>query len=159
MIPKFLVILVFILILYTGRGIFFQNKYILIGLMIIAGLGIYFSDSLYQLVTKKVMTYVQSPEANRLPFISQRWKNVNPHNLSDNTRQKMMYDLLYKHKLFGLSRDEINELLGKSDSTNAFPDWDLKYNLGPVPGTTSPEWLVIKFDENNVVNQFNILKN
>lgn len=157
--PKLLVIIIFLLILYTGRGFLFQNKYVLIGMIIIAGLGIYFSDSLYQLVTKRVMTYVQSPEANRLPFISEKWKNTDPHNLYDDLRQRMIRDLLYNHKLLGQSKDEIISLLGESDSTNAFHDWDFKYYLGPEFRNSTPEWLLINFDENNIVIQYDILKN
>lgn len=105
------------------------------------------------------MTYVQSPEGNKMPFISERWKNADSNNPADNTRQRMSGDLINKYKLLGKTRKEIINLLGESDSTNAFPDWDLKYYLGSESGTAHPQWLVIKFNENDSVADFSIARN
>lgn len=127
--------------------------------MIIITLGMIFSDSLYRAISRKVMTYVQAPGSMNLPFIPEKWKNADIRNPDDNTRNRMCADLLMHHKLNGKSRDEILDLLGEPDETNKFPDWDMKYYLGPSPesGTADYEWLVIKFNGKGVVGEYNIL--
>lgn len=159
LLPKFLLILIVLLILVIGSRYFLRNKFILAVFLIAAVLGILFSDTIYQAFNGKIMSYVQSPQGNRMPFISERWKNADSNNPADNTRQRMSGDLINKYKLLGKTRTEIINLLGESDSTNAFRDWDLKYYLGSESGTAHPQWLVIKFNENDSVDDFNIVRN
>jgi hypothetical protein len=160
--PKILVVFVFLLIVFVFlfRSARFRNKYMMIGLIIVLILGAIFSDPIYQIIKNRVMNYVQSPDADRLPFISERWKNANSRNLKDNTSQRMSTDLLMNHKLTGYSRNDIVNLLGEPDSTHNFPEWDMEYYLGTSRrrNTWGSDWLVIKFDEKNLVIDYAISK-
>lgn len=161
LLPKFVVIAVFLLIIaaYFLRRTQFGNRYLWIGIMVIITLGVIFSDSLYRAVSRKVMNYVQAPMSTNLPFIPEKWKNANSSNPNDNTRNRMSADLLMHHRLYGKNRKDILDLLGEPDKTNKFPNWEMKYSLGPSPESGNPDidWLVIKFDEKGVVGEYHIL--
>ncbi len=159
LIPKLVVLFVIILIfiIYWYRGSFFINKYISLGLLIFTILGVIFSDSVYHAVNKRVIKYAQAPEGNRFPFISERWKQANPNNQNDNTRQMICDDFLHKHNLLGKSRNDILNLLGGSDSTTDFPGWDMKYSIGENQGSFNVEWLVIRLNENGMVDKYSIV--
>ena len=91
-----------------------------------------------------INSYVQE-----VPFNSDQWKaNLENHN---NLKQKMVPDLLSRYTLKGMSKDEIETLLGKPSQTAYFKDYDYVYWLGPEKGMgVDSEWLGIKF-ENGVV--------
>ncbi len=73
------------------------------------------------------------------------------------TRDLMVNDLVKKHKLVGMHRKEIIDLLGEPDfsPTGLFPGWDLIYWLGPdyrgTFGGLDWSYLIIKLDPNGVV--------
>lgn len=86
----------------------------------------------------------------RLSFDSAVWK-ANPATLpkpAGATRQRMVDDLLWDHPLIGLSRAEVEALIGAADVTPYFRGYDMVYYLGPDRGfiAIDSEWLVIKFD-------------
>lgn len=160
LIPKILVIAVILLLVFTGtRRWFLFNKYVVTGLIILITLAVIFSDSLYHLFTKRVLQYVQSPQQMEMPFISEKWKDAGSQNPGDNTRQSMSTDLMIHHKLLKKSRSDVINLLGDPGSPKNFTDWDMEYYLGPSQqvGSQGSEWLVIKFDKNDLVEDYTIL--
>jgi outer membrane protein assembly factor BamE (lipoprotein component of BamABCDE complex) len=95
---------------------------------------------------------------SRTAFDSARWKI---ENLADakGVRVRMVDDLLHKHRLKGMTREQIDELLGVPPHTNYFHEYDYVYWLGPERGFISidSEWLVVKF-ENGVVKDARVLR-
>jgi len=89
--------------------------------------------------------------SNKIPFESSQWKaHLNDRDLA---KQKMVDDLMSRHKLVGMSVNEVEELLGKPPTTGYFKDYDYVYWLGPersVLGVDS-EWLGIKFQDGVVI--------
>ncbi len=76
-------------------------------------------------------------------FDSIEWKKSTNH--SDNVKQRMVHDLLKKHKFQGISVEDINQLLGKPPPTVYFKDYDYVYWLGPERGMgVDSEWLGIE---------------
>lgn len=65
----------------------------------------------------------------------------------------MVDDLLRRYKLVGMTRTEIEQLLGKPPSTQYFPSYDYVYWLGPERGFISidSEWLCVKFKNDKVI--------
>lgn len=77
----------------------------------------------------------------------------------ENVKQKMVNDLLSKHRLVGLSKKQIEELLGIPPKTSYFKDYDFVYWLGPERSAfgIDSEWLGIEF-ENGIVTKAEILR-
>ncbi len=97
--------------------------------------------------------------AKRLPFEQAAWK-ANPDSLEmDPVRLPMVDDLLAHHNFVGMSRAEIDDLLGAPAPTDKFRDWDLVYWLGPERGSIriDSEWLVFKFDKENRVSAYRLV--
>ncbi len=67
----------------------------------------------------------------------------------------MVDDLLNGHKLVGMDRASVVELLGEPTLTSYFHEYDLVYWLGPERGLWSidSEWLVMKLDANRRVSE------
>lgn len=88
---------------------------------------------------------------SRPRFDSEVWKSV-----SDNDPGKlaMVDDLLAQNILVGMTRPEIDALLGTPPQTSYFRDFDYVYWLGPERGFISidSEWLCIDFDKDVVVD-------
>ena len=91
--------------------------------------------------------------ANRKSFDATQWKDEKLVNSKDPIRIKMVDDLLNKNKLIGMSKSEVNNLLGVPPKTGYFSNYDYVYWLGPERGFMSidSEWLVIKFENDRVV--------
>ena len=91
---------------------------------------------------------------NRIPFASETWKNMDIQNCHshDAKRIRMVDDLLAKHDLKGLSKAEVETLLGEADKTEYFKGYDMVYCLGPERTfiAIDSEWLVIKISQNRV---------
>lgn len=84
-------------------------------------------------------------DQQHLPFDSEKWKQAPTKDTDQPTsRQKMLDDLLSKHKLVGMKRKEIEDLLGKP--TDGGPDENY-YLLGVERGfiPLDYEYLLIKF--------------
>jgi SmpA/OmlA family protein len=89
--------------------------------------------------------------AARVPFDSPRWKAENGHD-ARGVRVNMVDDLLHRHRLVGMPRDKVDELLGVPPATEYFREYDYVYWLGRERGpfAIDSEWLVLKFKENAV---------
>ncbi len=74
-------------------------------------------------------------------------------NSKDYVRIKMVDDLLNRNNLIGMSKNEVNDLLGVPPKTEYFSNYDYVYWLGPERGFMSidSEWLVIKFENDKVI--------
>jgi len=101
---------------------------------------------------------VVSDYANRTPFDSVAWKRAE-ESINDPIRIWMVTDLLKRYSLQGMSRKQIDDLLGVPHPTSYFREYDYVYWLGPERGVISidSEWLGIKF-ENDVVTEARILR-
>ena len=76
-----------------------------------------------------------------LSFDSTIWKRGFTDNFGiiyspDTIRLRMVDDLLHRHRLRGMTREEVVSLLGTPPETNYFPDYDLVYSLGSDGGTS-----------------------
>ena len=94
---------------------------------------------------------------NQTPFDSKKWqaKSVDQNTI----KQKMVNDLLSKYQLIGMTKPDINKLLGIPQQTGYFKDYDYVYWLGPERSAfgIDSEWLGIKF-EKDVVTKAEILR-
>ena len=96
----------------------------------------------------------------RLPFKffdSQRWKQV--ERSDDYSRLRMIESLTLSGRLNGITRTEVVSLLGPSDDTDYFNEWDFVYWLGPERSFISldSEWLVIKIGPTGRVVDYRIV--
>tara|TARA_R110002072_G_C7729652_1_gene515643 strand:- start:310 stop:699 length:390 start_codon:yes stop_codon:yes gene_type:complete len=93
----------------------------------------------------------------RRPFDSEVWR-VPPGWKED--RLRMVDDLLDKKLLVGMTRPEVDALLGPETETSKFNSWDLVYWLGMERGILAidSEWLVVRFDTKGKVSDFKIVR-
>jgi hypothetical protein len=91
--------------------------------------------------------------ASRTPFDSARWKAENRRG-AEGTRVHMVDDLLSRHRLEGMPRARVEDLLGKPPESPYFRDYDYVYWLGPERGAFAidSEWLVIRCKGDVVVS-------
>lgn len=95
---------------------------------------------------------------SREPFDPAAWRSATT--LADPARIRMVDDLLRRHDLQGMTRDEVAALIGEPDETNYFRDWDMVYWLGPERGFMSidSEWLVLRLDEEMQITEVRIAR-
>ena len=146
--------------------IYFRLKYILwiiMGVMLIRGV---FKKNLAEplsLISGIIFCYIclivflfgtpmVDDYIHRTPFDPIRWKNEES-NFKKAVRIRMVDDLLKTHTLIGMTKEQINELLGVPPETSYFREYDYVYWLGPERGLFSidSEWLVIKFENNKAI--------
>jgi len=104
--------------------------------------------------------YMSEWRKNQLPFNPEVWI-ANPDSTElDPIRLRMVDDLLAKHNFLGMTRKQIDDLLGPRTPTDKFRDWDLVYWLGPERGSIriDSEWLVFRFDKDDKVKEFQHLR-
>jgi hypothetical protein len=97
--------------------------------------------------------------SKRIYFDSRVWKNTELAPTTNYPRLRMVNDLLKKYELKGMSRPEIETLLGLPDKTPYFSSWDMVYHLGPERGFMSidSEWLVIRVNDQGTVYEHRIV--
>jgi len=117
--------------------------------LILTAAGILFAFLLlvaYMRIVPHVEHYFSS-----ISFHSQVWKRA--ENTNDPARIFMVDDLLASHQLVGMSRADVDTLLGMPPKTPFFSSYQYVYWLGPersfIP--IDSEWLGIKFDKDRVV--------
>ena len=89
-----------------------------------------------------------SPSRLRESFDSTSWKTSLTSDSLDPIRLRMVDDLLHRHRLRGMTREEVVSFLGTSPGPNYFPQYALVYWLGSERGyisNVSEWWLAIKF--------------
>jgi hypothetical protein len=91
--------------------------------------------------------------SQRVSFDSATWKDEASQSQDNPVRLRMVNDLLRRHRLVGITRAEVDELLGVPPQTGYFRKYDYVYWLGPERGFMSidSEWLVLKFDHDKVI--------
>ena len=75
-------------------------------------------------------------------------------------RLRMVDDLIQSKRLDGLTRREVDSLLGPRDDTDTWRDWDLVYRLGPQRRgmfRIDSEWLVVRFDTQSRVAAYRLV--
>ena len=84
-------------------------------------------------------------------FRSSWWRSAN---LTTQTRNHMVQDLINSRVLLGKRREQVIELLGPVTQTDKLREWDMVYVLGPQDGYIDDAWLVLRTDKSgNVVEQ------
>lgn len=92
------------------------------------------------------------------PFDAESWNNS--AKVDKGVRLKMADYLIDHGTLSGRTRDQVVAMLGVPPATEYFGDWDLVYWLGPERGFISvdSEWLVVRFDDDNHVAEYRIVR-
>jgi len=105
------------------------------------------------LVLATISLWFWSTHSDRAPFDSVAWKVGEQLAGDRGVRLRMLDDLLRRHKLAGLSRAEVDDLLGPPTETGYFKEYDRVYWLDPERGFLSidSEWLALKFEQDRVV--------
>ena len=85
-------------------------------------------------------------------FDAEQWQ-VNASQRGTKVRLAMADRIVARKMLWGKTRAQVTEILGKPPATDYRSDWDLVYWLGPERGFLGidSEWLVVKLDQNDVV--------
>ena len=97
---------------------------------------------------------------HRREFEPVAWRRQERENVMWPARLAMVDDLLKRHRLRGLTRDSVEQLLGPRDSTDYFQEWDLVYRLGPERGflRIDSEWLVLNLGLDGRVRDYRIVR-
>ena len=79
--------------------------------------------------------------------------------VADHARIRMVDDLLKRKNFLGMTREEVTAIVGESDQTSYFSEWDLVYWLGPERSWISidSEWLVFGLNKENRVTDYRIV--
>jgi hypothetical protein len=95
---------------------------------------------------------------NRQRFDSAAWQSVQSR--TNTVRIRMVDDLMRRHNLRGMARDQVTAILGDPDKTEYFREWDLVYWLGPERRFISvdSEWLVFRIDGQKKVTDYRIVR-
>lgn len=104
-------------------------------------------------------SFVVYQEITKVRFDSSRWKQAGHPNQDSYPRLNMADDLISSRKLYGKTKQEAIELLGKPSDSGYFRTYDLTYWLGPERRWMSidSEWLVIKLDDRGRVTEYRLL--
>jgi hypothetical protein len=94
----------------------------------------------------------------RRPFDAAAWKGEKT--LTNDVRIRMVDDLLRHHNFRGMTREQLTTILGESDKTGYFKEWNMVYWLGPERGFISidSEWLVFRLDSEYKVKDYRIVR-
>lgn len=97
---------------------------------------------------------------HRRAFEPAGWRRSERRDAMWPARLTMVDDLVTRHLLQGLGGDSVERLLGPSDSTDYFRDWDRVYRLGPERGLIriDSEWLVLKLGPDGRVTDYRIVR-
>lgn len=99
---------------------------------------------------------------HRIPFDAQAWRSPEnePRDILWPPRLRMVDDLLRRHRLDGMTCQQVVALIGEPDQTGYFRDWDMVYWLGPERGwlRLDSEWLVLRLDSQQQVTKHRIVR-
>ena len=121
------------------------------GYMIDAGRCSECGSQVSEAVRRAYQIEAQAKRRRRLFWLA-LWKDASQLNL--NVRLHMVDDLVARYDLKGMSRQEVEALLGKPD--DVFSSWDTVYRLGPDRSSLSPgvEYLFLNIDDDGIVSEF-----
>ena len=85
----------------------------------------------------------------RKPFDEALWRN--PPEGDTSYRERMLPDLLRKHKLVGMNYSQVTDLLGPPAGTSLFGPSNIEYMLGPH--ALDYDWLVMELDASKIVTR------
>ncbi|MBS1999377.1 MAG: hypothetical protein JSS86_23785, partial [Cyanobacteria bacterium SZAS LIN-2] len=127
---------------------FFRTTRAIAGYAIVGIFAIYFT-----FVAKLFGGPILESIIHQRPFDSTVWKESLKSKSSDQVRLNMVDDLLSKNKLVGMSRADVEKLIGKPPPTEYFSEYQYVYWLGPERGFISidSEWLALKFKDDVVI--------
>ncbi|MEM9004028.1 MAG: hypothetical protein AAGE59_10945 [Cyanobacteria bacterium P01_F01_bin.86] len=96
---------------------------------------------------------------NETAFSSEVWQDDARIHAEPFPRINMIDHLLQQYEFVGWQESEVLKLLGEPTDTEYFQSYDLVYWLGPERGFISidSEWLVIKLDDNKIVQEVLVL--
>ena len=103
--------------------------------------------------------YFEDP-VNHMEFDSTIWKETPAEHSLDSVRLRMVDDFLDQHDVIGMPKTKIIDLLGGSDNTSYFKNYDLVYCLGQETESyfgIDSKWLVFEIDELNKISSFQIV--
>ncbi len=103
--------------------------------------------------------YFEDP-VNHMEFDSTIWKETPAEHSLDSVRLRMVDDFLDQHDVIGMPKTKIIDLLGDSDNTSYFKNYDLVYCLGQETESyfgIDSKWLVFEIDELNTISSFQIV--
>lgn len=80
-------------------------------------------------------------------FDSATWKQPGP----GDQRRGMYLDITLFHRLAGLKREQVIDLLGPPAKDHGLQGYDLVYPMGTAPLSISRAWLALKFDKEDRV--------
>lgn len=106
-----------------------------------------------------VLSYeVAKERLSRISFDASAWQDSAQVFSTKPVRIRMVDDLLERHDLLGMYREQVVALLGEPGPTDYFSDYDLVYWLGRERGFFSidSEWLVVRLDEQGRVVEHRI---
>ena len=95
-----------------------------------------------------------------MEFDSTIWKETPAEHSLDSVRLRMVDDFLDQHDVIGMPKTKIIDLLGDSDNTSYFKNYDLVYCLGQETESyfgIDSKWLVFEIDELNKISSFQIV--
>ncbi|MGH1366825.1 MAG: hypothetical protein ACRBF0_24920 [Calditrichia bacterium] len=105
-----------------------------------------------------IATACSSEESTKREFDSTLWKSAaaNPNSI---IRLEMIEDFIKTHKSRDMSRQDIVDVLGLPKRLSYFSDYQMMYRLGNDDGLIpGPNYLVIRLDNNDRVEQLAIMK-
>lgn len=100
--------------------------------------------------------YFEDP-VNHMEFDPTIWKETPAEHSLDSVRLRMVDDFLNQHDVIGMPKTKIIDLLGDSDNTSYFKNYDLVYCLGQETESyfgIDSKWLVFEIDELNKISSF-----
>src|SRR5262245_27419210 len=97
-------------------------------------------------------------KARGTEFDAAKWKNEKL--IREGVRLKMADRIMARSALTGKTRSEVIAILGQPPEPWCFRDLDLVYCLAPERGWMSvdSEWLVLRFDANDRVSQYRMVR-
>ena len=92
-------------------------------------------------------------------FIQSQWMDTTLSRGKLAVRGCMVDDLLDRHELRGMTREQVIGLIGAPDSVRDLTDFDMVYWLGPQRGLigTDSEYLVMKLDKSKHVTSVELI--
>ena len=115
-----------------------RGRWLGVALALLAGLGVYLVAT-----------------AQKGAFDAEQWKALRGSTARNNPRVGMVVELQEKHLRQGMSREEVQKLLGEPDQRR---DTSEVYELGASPFGPSYEYFVIDYDGAGKVTQFHVTR-